>query len=96
VVGALAAAVLVWRVASCSRQADAVQVGVVCTACKFHGPTEVSPGSVEWPVKCPKCGERAAHVAKLCPKCNEPYAADPKAPPTTCPNCKAKLVDEQL
>ena len=47
-------------------------------------------------VKCPKCGKATAFVARLCPKCHKPLAWDPKSPPTTCPLCKAKLVDETL
>ena len=96
VVGAIVVAVGAWRIVSCARRVETVDVGVVCTSCQFHGTTQVKAGNVEWPVECPKCGKRAAHVARLCPKCNKPYAWDPKAPPTTCPLCKAKLVDDEL
>ena len=96
VVGVLAAAGAIWLFFGGSGKSDTVQVGVLCTDCNFHGPADVNTGSVEWPVECPKCEKRAAHVAGLCPKCSKPYAADPALPPSSCPNCKAKLIDEEI
>lgn len=96
VLGVVAVLIGAWRLVSCARHAKTVDVGVLCTSCGFHGPAAVPVGTVEWPVKCPKCGKATAFVAQLCPKCHKPIAWDPKSPPTTCPLCKAKLVDETL
>lgn len=96
VIGVVALLIGAWQAVSCMGKTKTVDVGVVCTGCSFHGPMKVPVGSTDWPTVCPKCGERKAYVSRLCPKCSKPIAWDPKSPPTTCPLCKAKLVDDTL
>ena len=96
VLGVVVVLIGAWRLVSCMRRADTVEVGVVCTSCNSQGTVTVPAGEVQWPVECPKCGKPTAFVAQQCPKCHKPIPWDPKSPPTTCPLCKAKLVDETL
>lgn len=90
-VGLLVIAVAAWRLVSCARDGETIDVGVVCTSCKFEGVIPVRKGTDPWPVKCPKCGKRTAFAAYQCPRCMKLIPWDPKKPPTTCPYCEADL-----
>jgi len=86
----LGAVLLVWRLGSGGRGSTA-PVMVVCQACEFQGMAQVPIGFDQWPCQCPKCKERKAFPATPCPRCGKLVPADPKAPPTACPHCKAPL-----
>lgn len=45
----------------------------------------------DYPVKCPKCGQRTAFLLQHCWKCDAPYALDTQHPLQTCPKCGAAL-----
>lgn len=77
-------------------QADTVVAEVACDECGYRGPAEVPVGRPGQPAKCPKCGKLSAFHPVPCPKCFRPIAWNPKAPPTTCPHCKAPLDPDVL
>lgn len=45
----------------------------------------------DYPVKCPKCGQRTAFILQHCWKCDATYAFDAKHPLQTCPKCGCNL-----
>jgi DNA-directed RNA polymerase subunit RPC12/RpoP len=45
----------------------------------------------DYPVKCPKCGQRTAFILQHCWKCDATYALDRQHPLQTCPKCGCAL-----
>ena len=90
----LGAGLLLWRLSGAGGGATAPTM-VACQACEFRGMADIPIGFDQWPCQCPKCKERQALPAILCPKCGKLIPEDPNARPTACPHCKAPLAADE-